>query len=305
MFIHHRQMNSIGRKSKASDKVSEPHGLCMSLRIPLGRMYDYRRMLPHHRKAKRAIFVTFCKGNRQPFPPEARDVILRHCLHDDGRKYLVHAAVVMPDHVHLLLTPLQDEDGWVYGLPAILKAIKGTQPAASTSYSVPLAQSGRKSLSITSFARKKVSKNDWNTFARTLFAEGWFRSQKTTPGSGSRNIRRKPQVIGSAQPVSVGFVWVGHSCPTRIRHLYRPICRYKRNARQLEAQIGSVALAVLRMVQDGMDVMEDVPFGDGRVAVMRSELFKRPVGDVSYVGRTLLSDAFDFGVQAARLPNYS
>ena len=31
----------------------------------------------------------------------------------------------MPDHVHLLLTPLCNEEGWPYGLPAILKLIKG------------------------------------------------------------------------------------------------------------------------------------------------------------------------------------
>jgi REP element-mobilizing transposase RayT len=31
----------------------------------------------------------------------------------------------MPDHVHLLLTSLEDENGWPYGLPAILKLIKG------------------------------------------------------------------------------------------------------------------------------------------------------------------------------------
>jgi len=53
----------------------------------------------------------------------------------------------------------------------------------------------------------------------------------------------------------------------------------ERNARQLEPQIGRVALAILGVVQDGVDVMEDVPFGDGRVAVVRAELFERPVGD--------------------------
>ncbi len=31
----------------------------------------------------------------------------------------------MPDHVHLLLMPLRDEKGWPYGLPSILKALKG------------------------------------------------------------------------------------------------------------------------------------------------------------------------------------
>jgi len=32
----------------------------------------------------------------------------------------------MPDHVHLLLTPLRDGEGLPYSLPSILKSIKGT-----------------------------------------------------------------------------------------------------------------------------------------------------------------------------------
>jgi len=32
----------------------------------------------------------------------------------------------MPDHVHLLLTPLRDGGGFSYPLPSILKLIKGT-----------------------------------------------------------------------------------------------------------------------------------------------------------------------------------
>jgi REP element-mobilizing transposase RayT len=87
--------------------------------------YDYRRRLPHHQKAERAVFVTFRKLNRDPFPANARDVILQHCRHDDGKRIQLHAAVVMPNHVHLLLTPLRDGQGWPYGLPSILKLIKG------------------------------------------------------------------------------------------------------------------------------------------------------------------------------------
>jgi REP element-mobilizing transposase RayT len=37
----------------------------------------------------------------------------------------LHVAVIMPEHVHLLLTPLSDEKGWPYGLPLIRKQIKG------------------------------------------------------------------------------------------------------------------------------------------------------------------------------------
>ena len=108
-------------------------------RTPLERMYDYRRKMPHYQKAGRSVFITFCKGNRDPFSPQARDVVLRHCLHDHGKRYELHTAVVMPDHVHLLLMPLRDEKGWPYGLPAILKALKG---ASARSINVLLASSG-------------------------------------------------------------------------------------------------------------------------------------------------------------------
>jgi REP element-mobilizing transposase RayT len=92
----------------------------------LARKYEYHRNLPHYQKAGRAVFITFCKGNRIPFAPEAQDAILQHCLHDNGKRYDLHAAVVMPDHVHLMLTPLRDEKGWPYSLPTILKQLKGT-----------------------------------------------------------------------------------------------------------------------------------------------------------------------------------
>ncbi|MFZ0321609.1 MAG: transposase [Candidatus Sulfotelmatobacter sp.] len=92
----------------------------------LDRKYDYRRHLPHYQKAGRALFVTFCKNNQIAFTPQARDAILQHCLHDHCKRYDLHAAVVMPDHVHLLLSPLRDEKGWPHSLPAILKLLKGT-----------------------------------------------------------------------------------------------------------------------------------------------------------------------------------
>jgi REP element-mobilizing transposase RayT len=92
----------------------------------LERKYEYHRMLPHYQKAGRTIFLTFCKTNRTAFTPEARDAILHHCLHDHTKRYDLHAAIVMPDHVHLLLRPLRDEKSWPYSLPIILKQLKGT-----------------------------------------------------------------------------------------------------------------------------------------------------------------------------------
>ena len=89
------------------------------------RKYDYRRRLPHYKKSDRPLFVTFRKSTQGPFSPEARDVVLEHCLRGNAIKFHLHAAVVMPEHVHLLLTPLRDADGWPYELFKILRLIKG------------------------------------------------------------------------------------------------------------------------------------------------------------------------------------
>jgi REP element-mobilizing transposase RayT len=88
--------------------------------------YEYRRKLPHYQKFDRPLFVTFRKLNREALPAEARRLVLDHCLHDHGTKLQLHAAVIMPEHVHLLLTPLRDGEGWPFPLRDILKLIKGT-----------------------------------------------------------------------------------------------------------------------------------------------------------------------------------
>jgi len=90
--------------------------------------YDYRRRLPHLQKDDHPLFVTFTTQYRWKLPAAACDVVLECCLKENGNKFSLHAAVVMPDHVHLIYSPLRREDGWSYSLPEIMKAIKG--PAA-------------------------------------------------------------------------------------------------------------------------------------------------------------------------------
>ena len=52
------------------------------------------------------------------------------------------------------------------------------------------------------------------------------------------------------------------------------------DAGEFAAEVGGVALAVLGVVQDGVDVVEDVPLADGGIVVAGAELLERPVGDV-------------------------
>lgn len=42
----------------------------------------------------------------------------------------MHAMVVMPDHVHLLFTPLRDQAGNTYGLAEIMNSMKGASAHA-------------------------------------------------------------------------------------------------------------------------------------------------------------------------------
>ena len=91
----------------------------------LANKYDYRRRLPHFQKADRPIFVSFRKGTTAPLAEHCRSAVFDCCLYGNGTRFHLHAAVVMPEHVHLLLTPLRDANGDVFCLRDILKGIKG------------------------------------------------------------------------------------------------------------------------------------------------------------------------------------
>ena len=86
----------------------------------------YRRKLPHLQRDGKPHFLTFCTHQRWILPEAARDVALGCCLHDNDRKIDISAVVVMPDHVHMIFTPLVNEQaGEVYTLREIMDAIKG------------------------------------------------------------------------------------------------------------------------------------------------------------------------------------
>lgn len=89
-------------------------------------MTFYRRDLPHMQKGSRPHFVTFITYQRRVLPKWARDIVLQCCLHDHEKRHDLHAAVVMPDHVHLIFTPLvNSEADEVWALAEIMKGIKG------------------------------------------------------------------------------------------------------------------------------------------------------------------------------------
>ena len=64
--------------------------------------------------------LTFVTFGRQVLAPAARDVVLKCIVHDHLLTYWLQAAVVMPDHVHMLLAPY---DGVL--LSRLVSRIKG------------------------------------------------------------------------------------------------------------------------------------------------------------------------------------
>jgi len=107
--------------------------------MTLARKYSYRRTLPHLQKDDRPVFVTFPTLNRRQLPEEARGCVLRSCLEEHGRTMTLHAGVVMPDLVHLILTANRKSDGWNFSLPEILQAVKSR---AARAVNVTLHRSG-------------------------------------------------------------------------------------------------------------------------------------------------------------------
>jgi REP element-mobilizing transposase RayT len=83
-----------------------------------------RHHLPHWQQDGAFYWVTILSG-RGAIPPTARQIVVDTLLHDHGRKYDLVAAVVMPDHVHLIMQPLCRVEGVWYDLAQLLRSIKG------------------------------------------------------------------------------------------------------------------------------------------------------------------------------------
>jgi putative transposase len=83
-----------------------------------------RRRLPHWQLATSTYFVTFRLKSGVIFEDE-RKIILNAIKYFHNVRYWVTVAVVMPDHIHLILKPFVVESDIEYSLSRILQSIKG------------------------------------------------------------------------------------------------------------------------------------------------------------------------------------
>jgi len=84
-----------------------------------------RHHLPHWQMGGSIYFVTF-RSRCGDLPESARRIVVQTLLHNHTKRYDLLLAVVMPDHVHILLCPRQKTPGIWFDLGEIMKGIKGT-----------------------------------------------------------------------------------------------------------------------------------------------------------------------------------
>ena len=133
------------RRMQAQTGVSVPHkpGFLNVSNSKASQMHFYRRNLPHIEEFNATYFVTFRAKGISYLPPATRSIALKHCLFENGRRIELHACVIMPTHVHLLFTALENERGEPFSLAEIMKGIKELQRAISTNCSREEGNSGK------------------------------------------------------------------------------------------------------------------------------------------------------------------
>ena len=83
-----------------------------------------RRNLPHWQEPGRVYFITWRYKGLQILNPEEQAIVLETLRYWDGNKWQVFAAVVLPDHVHVLAKTLPNPGGGFFDLGEIIHSVK-------------------------------------------------------------------------------------------------------------------------------------------------------------------------------------
>ncbi len=88
-----------------------------------------RHHLPHWQQGGSTYFITF-RSARGQLPDEALRILRSIILASDDNLYQLSFGVLMPDHAHLMLRPLERVPGHWWDLARIMKRIKGVSARA-------------------------------------------------------------------------------------------------------------------------------------------------------------------------------
>jgi putative transposase len=91
---------------------------------PVNSFQVTRRNLPYWQQPGSVYFITWRLKGETDLSGEERTMVLQALLHWDKRKWTIHAAVIMPDHVHVLAQPLLLPDDRSFNLSEIIRSVK-------------------------------------------------------------------------------------------------------------------------------------------------------------------------------------
>jgi len=74
---------------------------------PVSQFRVSRRNLPHFELPGSVYFLTFNTANRFILSDSAKDLVLSSFQFQDSKKYALYACVVMDDHAHCILQPME------------------------------------------------------------------------------------------------------------------------------------------------------------------------------------------------------
>jgi len=74
---------------------------------PVTEFKIYRRNLPHWQSPGCVYFITFRTFKDITLSEDARDIVFNSILYWNKKKFDLYGVVVMPDHVHIVLQPLE------------------------------------------------------------------------------------------------------------------------------------------------------------------------------------------------------
>jgi len=91
---------------------------------PVTSFQTTRRNLPHWQQPGSIYFLTWRLKGEAELTSKERTMVLQPLRHWDDIKWRVYAAVVMPNHVHVICQPLSLPDGRAINLSSIIHSVK-------------------------------------------------------------------------------------------------------------------------------------------------------------------------------------
>ncbi|MGR3178881.1 MAG: REP-associated tyrosine transposase [Candidatus Anammoxibacter sp.] len=84
----------------------------------------YKRNLPHWEQPGSVYFITFRTANNFILPNTAKEIVFDTITFHNNKKYRLYTFVIMTNHIHLILQPLEKIKDAFYSVAEIMHSIK-------------------------------------------------------------------------------------------------------------------------------------------------------------------------------------